>query len=155
MQEGSTDVASSVATGEGRISMLRHAARDALNSAAKGTNLQSLKPREFVCGLAGALGVPEERTISVVHAVVAAELRSWLLAIAASRRSGAYERAASDLRRLLRAVNVFPLPAASAQASLIGDALRDKLTLSEMEDLLKELVRFPSDFYCFSVKTVP
>lgn len=93
-----------------------------------------------MCGLARALGVEEERTIVITHAAVAAHVRSLLLAAAASSRSGDEERAGSDLGRVVSAVQLFPVPASAPEAEAVAAAVRDRLTLTETEDVLKQLV---------------
>eukprot|EP00892_Ulva_mutabilis_P002415 jgi/Ulvmu1/12174/UM085_0038.1 len=144
-KEGGTDVASSVATGAGREAMFRQGVRSALTVAADGTGMaaaalaRTFKPREFVCGLATALGVSEERAVRMVHAVIAADARGRLLDISASWRRGDLQRGTADLQELVRIMKTFPLPNSAAEASLVGAALQDRITLPEMEDLLKQL----------------
>ena len=139
-------MAAAVATSAGREAMFRQGIRGALTVAADGTGVaavamaQSFKPREFVCGLAFALGVSEGRAIHIVHAVIAAEARGRLLDMSASRRKGDRWRTSADVQDLVRILQAFPLPSSAAEASLVGAALQDKITLAEMEELLKSLV---------------
>lgn len=144
VQEGNVDVASSVSTDAGRVSMLRHAVHETLQAASHGRQVTSVPAREFISGLSRCLGVPEQRAIVIVHAATAAELRSRLLAIAAARRgAGGGQPAAAaevEVQRLLRAVETFPMPAGAPEAEMVGTAIRTKFTLQEMETLLKELV---------------
>jgi hypothetical protein len=142
-RECNVDLSSPTTTTAAKETMVRNAVQGTLASA--GQSLTStLRPGEFVCGLSRALGVSEERTIVIVHAAVAAHVRSLLLAAAASLRSGDVVRADSDLGKVVSAVQLYPLPASAAEAELVASAVRDKLTLTETEDVLKELVRLYS-----------
>ena len=64
-----------------------------------------------------------------------------LLSIAAAQRSAAGRRAADEEERLIRVIDEFPMPYSAPEANLVGSALRDRFTASEMEGLLKSLVR--------------
>jgi hypothetical protein len=141
LQDGDTDVASSVATTAGRDAMLRRTVQECLRAAGSNRRVTSLPAQELVCGLSRCLGVPEKRTVTIVHAAVAAELRAVLLGVAAGRRGAGEERVAAEVARLLRIVEVFPMPDDAPEAALVGSALRDKFTMEEMESLLKGLVR--------------
>lgn len=140
-------MATSVATEAGREAMFRQGVQNTLRVAADGSGTtavalaRSFKPREFVCGLSTALGICEERAIRMVHAVIAADARGRLLDISASRRKGDVPLAATGVQELVRIIQAFPLPNSAAEASLVGAALHDRITLAEMEDLLKQLVR--------------
>lgn len=68
-QEGDTDVATAVATTAGRDAMLRHTVQECIRAAASSRDISSVPSRELVCGVAAALGVPEKRTVTIVHAV--------------------------------------------------------------------------------------
>lgn len=146
MQDGGTDVASSVATEAGREAIFRQGISSTIKVTADGSGVaasalaRSFKPRDFVCGLAIALGVSEARAIKMVHAVIAADARGRLLDVSASRRKGELQDAAAGIQALVRILEAFPLPTSAAEASLVGAALRDKITLAETEDLLKQLV---------------
>lgn len=126
--------------------MLRQGVQSTIKLAADGSGVaaaamtRSFKPREFVCGLAMALGISEERAIRMVHAVIAADARGRLLDISASRRMGDLQHAEAGVKALVHILQAFPLPNSAAEASLVGAALQDRITLSEMEDLLKQLV---------------
>lgn len=139
-REGNVDVASPSMTTAARETMVRNAVQGTLASAGHSLT-RTLRPGDFVCGLARALGVEEQRTIVIVHAAVAAHVRSLLLAAAASTRSGDAPRASSDLGQVVSTVQLYPLPASSPEAELVASAVRDKLTLTETEDVLKQLVR--------------
>lgn len=139
-REGNVDVAAPSMTTAARETMVRSAVQGTITSAGHSAT-RTLSPGNFVCGLARALGVEEDRTIVIAHAAVAAHLRSLLLAAAASSRSGNAERASKDLGRVVSTVQMYPLPASAPEAELIAAAVRDKLTLTETEDVLKQLVR--------------
>ena len=68
-------MAASVSTQAGRDAMLRTAVQECLKAAGRRQAVSPVPPRELVCGLARSLGVPEHRTITIVHAAVAAEVR--------------------------------------------------------------------------------
>lgn len=148
VQDGGTNVASSVATEAGREAMFRQGVHNTLkvasnvSGAAVASLAQSFQPREFVCGLSRALGIGEDKAIKVVHAAIAADARGRLLDISASRRKGDLESAGISANALIRILQVFPLPYNAAEASLVGAALQNRMTLPEMEYLLKQLVCF-------------
>lgn len=153
-KEGGTDVASSVKTAATRDALLRAAVHASLKQAATGSGQlsASVSVRSFVCGLAAALGVPEERTVTIVHAAVAADLRARLLDVAASQRAGRVEQASRSVQSILNVLGVFALRDSAPEAELVGAALRDKFTTSEMESVLKELaLKSPAQMALFAV----
>ena len=97
MQEGNTNAAEAVSTSSGRDSMLRTAVQANLREIRYRRVLSSVPPRELVCGLGRALGVPENRVVQITHAAVAAEARAVMLSIAAAQRAGQAQRAADEV----------------------------------------------------------
>lgn len=142
MQDGDVDVAGAAATTAGRDAMLRHAATAvATSDASSGGEAAIARERAFVTGLAAALGVPERRATTIVHAATSAVLRSALLDAGAAKRRGADGNFAGALRRVRRAVDVLPMPPDAAEAAAVGAGLRNHLSGSEVEAILRALVR--------------
>lgn len=154
-REGNVQLTSPSITTAACETMVRDAVQGTLASAGQSASLtRTVRPSDFVCGLAHALGLKEERLIVIVHAAVAAHVRSLLLNAAASLRSENLERANNDLGRVISAVDMYPLPASAPEAEVVASAVRDKLTLTETESLLKQLVRHPLVLLCEALHLV-
>jgi len=144
-RQGAVDLSGAIQATATRDAMLRIAIQETLKQVAavrvpRGGAALGAAPREFVCGLAASLGVPDARTVTLVSSGVAADARARLLQITVERRSGRLHAAARERAALGAVLTAFPLAEDAAEAELVGAGLRDKFTALELEAVLKELV---------------
>lgn len=120
-------------TESGRDAILRAAVRagieESLRSVNPATALGGYEPGRFVSGIASDLGVPEKRTITIVHAEVAATCRSSLIDAEAAYRARNESDLLRALRKMVLTLAAFPLPRGSAEAELVGRSLLKQATL--------------------------
>ncbi|KAK3283450.1 hypothetical protein CYMTET_8856, partial [Cymbomonas tetramitiformis] len=98
--------------------------------------LEKYSPSRFVCSLAGDIGVPRARAITLVTAAVAARGRSKLLQALEMLREGKVKLATKEMQSLLRLFAQFPPITDSPEMEMVACDLKRFLTSSERSQLI-------------------
>lgn len=128
-------------TDSGRDAMYKAAMEFAANAAVMqgsdatvfGTSLA-----RFVTGFAAAVGVPDEKAVSMAQGIVASRSQALLIDLCAAVRE---QRSGDKLYLLLQLgglLSAFALPEKSAQAEMVAARLQQRYSLEERKEILED-----------------